>query len=118
METRFDFKQFDNIVENGEKRHKIKAKKVFEHEIDEENKRVTLNAITVGALSLGIVVCFASLGNENIELTQRVGMGMLGLVGSKGVYGSVMSLVESISRKIQLEEVYDFKFKDNNEKKR
>lgn len=99
-----------NKVENLEskpKRHKIKSRKAFEEEINEEAKRVTNNAFAVGVTGLVSIVCFSSLFNVDLDIAQKIGMLLLGVVDASGLVTSTKALVESISRKAKLENTYD-----------
>lgn len=104
--------------ENNPKRYKIKAKKSLEHQIDEESKRVTLNAFIVGATALGTAVFALSVPNANLEISQRIGALLMSMISSKGLYDSVKILNESIKRKTKLEKTYFDTYEEEYEEKR
>jgi len=110
-----------NVVahfENNPKRYKIRARKAFEQEIDEERKRVTMNTFVVGGTVLVTAACALITGNEDLEIAQRMGALLMGVVSSKGVYESAKILSESLKRKVKLEDTYFEKFGQEYEEKR
>jgi len=115
-----DFAGRDVIAhfERKPKRYKIRARKAFEQEIEEENKRVTVTTFIVGATVLATTVCTLAISNEDLELSQRIGSILLGIVSSKGLYDSVKTLSESITRKLNLENAYFDKYGKEYEEKR
>ena len=109
MEIRYDFEP---------KRYKIKSRKSLEHEIDEESKRVTLNTFAVGATVLVTTAFALSVGNDNLEVFQRLGSLLMSVISSKGVYDSAKILNESIKRKTKLENSYFDTYNEEYEEKR
>lgn len=116
----FDFSGRNVVLhfENKSKRYKIKARKSLENQIDEESKRVILNTFMVGATVLATTVCTLAISSEDLEVSQRIGSILLGIVSSKGLYDSVKTLSESVTRKIKLENTYFDKFGVDYEEKR
>lgn len=112
----------DGIVshfENKPKRYKIKTKKAFEHEIDQETKNVTINALVTGAFAIGTIVCFSMMNSEALEFTRKAGLFLGGVMGTGELYYSSKVLVESMKRKLKLEDKYfDTYGEEYEEKKR
>lgn len=92
------------------KRHKIKSKKRYEEEINEEKRNVTLNSIAVGATSLASIVCF-STAFSGIGLETTLSTFILGMVSAGASIPSIKALVTSISRKTRLEDSYKINYK-------
>ena len=116
----FDFAGRDVVAyfENKPKRYKIKQKKAFEQEIDEEAKRVTLNTIITGSTALATTICALSVANDELDFVQRCAFLLLTTVTSKGLYDSVKLLNESIKRKLKLEKTYFDTYAEEYEEKR
>lgn len=104
--------------ENKPKRYKIKMRKTFENEIDEERKRVTLNSFMVGASALATIVFALSVTNADLEASQRIGSLLISSISSKGLYDSVKILNNSIKRKTKLENTYFDTYNEEYEEKR
>ena len=94
-------------MENTKKIYKIKSKKTFEHEINEESRILTTNSLVLGLASLGTVIAFTAVGAESLELSQRIGSLCLGLVGTYGVKESFQSVMDTVARKTKLENLYN-----------
>jgi len=129
MEKYDDFKETENVAvntdrdivnyfENKPKRYKIRQKRAFEHEIDEEKRRVTLNAFAVGATVLATTICGMAIGNEDLDFVQRVSSFLIGIITTKGIYDSAKILNESIKRKTNLEKTYFDTYEEEYEEKR
>lgn len=99
------------IEERKSTRHKIKSKKKYEEEIQEEKRNVSLNSLVVGATALASIVCFSVAFGGEPEFERTVGTLLLGMVSSSGSVMSLKSLVESISRKARLEDSYKINYK-------
>lgn len=95
-----------NYFENNPKRYKIRQKRAFEQEIDEERKRVTINTFAVGATILATTVCTILTTNPNFDTFQRIGSVLMGVISTKGICDSAKILNESIKRKLKLERTY------------
>ena len=93
------------------KRHKIKSRKRYEEEINEEKKNVTLNSIAVGATSLASVVCFSASFGMDFEFERTVSTFILGMISAGVSVPSIKALVTSISRKTRLEDSYKINYK-------
>lgn len=99
------------IEERKSTRHKIKSKKKYEEEIQEEKRNVSLNSLVVGATALASIVCFSVAFGGEPEFERTVGTLLLGMASSSGSVMSLKSLVESISRKARLEDSYKINYK-------
>ena len=97
----------------SKKRHKIRSKKSFEHQIEEEKQNLINNAVVLGVASIGTVIAFASIGIDSLEISQRIGGFCLGLAGTRGIKESYEALVRSIAQKTKLERLYDFHYGEN-----
>lgn len=93
------------------KRHKIKSRKRYEEEINEEKKNVTLNSIAVGATALAAVVCFSASFGMDFEFERTVSTFILGMISAGVSVPSIKALVTSISRKTRLEDSYKINYK-------
>ena len=120
-----DYNSFDfagrNVVdyfENKPKRYKIKQKKSFEQEIDEERKRVTINTVITGSAVLATTLCVLSAASDELDFVQRCAFLLLSGVTSKGLYDSAKILNESIKRKLKLEDTYFDTYGEEYEEKR
>lgn len=92
------------------KRHKIKSRKKYEEEINEEKRNVTLNSIAVGATALASVVCFSTaFSGSGLETT--LSTFILGMISAGASVSSIKALVTSISRKARLENSYEINYK-------
>ena len=92
------------------KRHKIKSRKRYEEEINEEKRNVTMNTIAVGATALASVVCF-STAFSGIGLETTLSTFILGMISAGATVPSIKTLVTSISRKARLEDSYKINYK-------
>ena len=97
--------------ERGPKKHKIKSRKRYEEEINEEKRNVTLNSIAVGATSLAAVVCFSASFGMDFEFERTVSTFILGVISAGVSVPSIKTLVTSISRKTRLEDSYKINYK-------
>lgn len=124
-----DFRQTKNITintdrdivhyfENEPKRYKIKQKKAFEQEIDEERKRVTINTVITGGTILATTLCALSALNNELDFVQRCAYLLLSTVTSKGLYDSAKTLNETVKRKLKLERTYFDTYNEEYEEKR
>lgn len=102
-------------MENTKRTYKIRSKKSYEREINEESRILTTNSLVLGLASLGTVIAFTSVGAESLELSQRIGSLCLGLVGTYGVKESFQSVKDAMARKIKLENQYEIHY-GNDEK--
>lgn len=93
------------------KRHKIKSRKKYEEEINEEKRNVTLNSIAVGATALASIVCFSAAFGGDLEFERTVSTFLLGTMSAGASVPSIKALVESISRKARLENSYEINYK-------
>ena len=92
-------------------KHKIKSRKRYEEEINEEKRNVTLNSIAVGATSLAAVVCFSVSFGGDLEFERTVSTFILGMISAGASVPSIRALVTSISRKTILEDSYKINYK-------
>lgn len=107
-----------NYFENEPKRYKIKQKKAFEQEIDEERKRVTINTVITGGTILATTLCALSALNNELDFVQRCAYLLLSTVTSKGLYDSAKTLNEAVKRKLKLERTYFDTYNEEYEEKR
>lgn len=107
-----------NYFENEPKRYKIKQKKAFEQEIDEERKRVTINTLITGGTILATTLCALSVLNNELDFVQRCAYLLLSTVTSKGLYDSAKTLNEAVKRKLKLERTYFDTYNEEYEEKR
>lgn len=107
-----------NYFENEPKRYKIKQKKAFEQEIDEERKRVTINTVITGGTILATTLCALSVLNNELDFVQRCAYLLLSTVTSKGLYDSAKTLNEALKRKLKLERTYFDTYNEEYEEKR
>lgn len=107
-----------NYFENEPKRYKIKQKKAFEQEIDEERKRVTINTVITGGTILATTLCALSVLNNELDFVQRCAYLLLSTVTSKGLYDSAKTLNEAVKRKLKLERTYFDTYNEEYEEKR
>lgn len=120
MEKYNDFTGRDVVAyfEDKPKRYKIKQKRAFEQEIDEERKRVTSNTFITGSTALATTICALSVANDELDFVQRCAFLLLTLITSKGLYDSTKILNESIKRKLKLENTYFDTYEEEYEEKR
>jgi len=107
-----------NYFETKPKRYKIRQKRAFKQEIDEERKRVTINTVITGGTVLATTLCALSVLNNELDFVQRCAYLLLSTVTSKGLYDSAKILNESIKRKLKLENTYFDTYKEEYEEKR
>lgn len=93
------------------KRHKIKSRKKYEEEINEEKRNVTLNSIAVGATALASIVCFSATFGGDLEFERAISTFLLGTMSAGASVPSIKALVTSISRKARLENSYEINYK-------
>ena len=93
------------------KRYKIKSRKKYEEEINEEKRNVTLSSIAVGAAALTSIVSFSVAFGGNIEFERILGTFLLGAMSAGASVPSIKALVESISRKAKIEDSYKINYK-------
>lgn len=98
-----------------EKRFKVKSKKEFINEINEEEKNIRLNTFVVGGTALATITCLTLTGNAEIDVARRVGTLLLSFVSSKGLYDSSKVLYESMKRKTKLEDLFYSEFNEEYE---
>lgn len=97
--------------EREPKNHKIKSRKKYVEEINEEKKNVTVNSIAVGAAALASVVCFSASFGMDFEFERTVSTFLLGTMSAGASVQSIKALVTSISRKTRLEDSYKINYK-------
>lgn len=97
--------------ERGPKKHKIKSRKKYEEEINEEKRNVTLNSIVVGTTALAAVVCFSASFGMDFEFERTISTFFLGAISTGASVPSIKALVTSISRKARLEDSYKINYK-------
>ena len=90
--------------EREPKKHKIKSRKKYEEELNEDKKNVTVNSIAVGAAAS------ASFGMD-FEFERTVSTFLLGTMSEGATVQSIKALVTSISRKTRLEDSYKINYK-------
>lgn len=97
--------------ERTPKKHKIKNRKKYEEEINEEKRNVTINSIAVGATALASIVCFSIAFGSDLEFERTVSTFLLGTMSAGASVPSIKALVTSISRKARLEDSYKINYK-------
>ncbi len=102
-----------------ERKYKIKSRKAYEREINEESRNVVNNTLLVGAFALGSVLAYSAIGIESFDWAQKMGFTILGTVNIRNIAVSSQALASSIKRKSKLEDNYYMHYgKDNEERGR